>query len=97
VERLGFSELVGSLVSSPHDYMPFAEETRARIDGEVGRLVREAQDAALELLTPYRATLDRLAVALLEHDQVDRPHFLRIVGPVETSEPAVAGDAAGRG
>jgi cell division protease FtsH len=96
VERLGFSELVGSLVSSARDHMPFAEETRARIDGEVGRLVREAQDAALELLTPYRPTLDRLAVALLEHDQLDRAHFLRIVGPVETSEPAVARDAAGR-
>jgi cell division protease FtsH len=86
VERLGFSELVGSLVSSPHD-MPFAEETRARMDAEVGRLVREAQEEALALLTPHRATLDRLAVALLEHDQLDRVHFLRIVGSSDVTAP----------
>src|SRR5216684_2890029 len=70
---------------------PFAEATQAIIDGEVSRLVREAEQAAVGLIRSHRAELGQLVGLLLEKETVDGDEVYRIVGratpehrPVET-------------
>lgn len=49
----------------------WAEATQRVIDTEVARLLREAEQRAIELLTEHRAELDRLTELLLEHETID--------------------------
>ena len=72
---------------------PFAEATQAIIDSEVARLVREAEQTAVSLISTHRPELDRLVSLLLEKETVDGDEVYRIVGrampeqrPVETLE-----------
>ncbi len=50
---------------------PYADDTQRAIDLDVRRLLRAAQDRAVQLLTENRAALDRLVALLLEHESVD--------------------------
>ncbi|PWI14961.1 cell division protein FtsH [Streptomyces sp. Act143] len=50
---------------------PFAEATQAAVDGEVARLLREAEHQATDLLTRHRTQLEELARLLLRHETVD--------------------------
>jgi cell division protease FtsH len=50
---------------------PYAEATQRVIDEEVGRLLREAEQRALGLLTERRDALDRLIDVLLERETID--------------------------
>jgi cell division protease FtsH len=50
---------------------PYAEETQKVIDEEVSKLLREAEQRALDLLGGHRPALDRLVADLLEHETVD--------------------------
>jgi cell division protease FtsH len=50
---------------------PYAEATQRRVDDEVGRLLREAEARATELLTRHRMALDGLTARLLEVETVD--------------------------
>src|SRR6266568_359626 len=59
---------------------PFAEATQAIIDGEVARLLREAEHAAVELIRSHRPELGRLVNLLLEKETVDGDEVYRIVG-----------------
>jgi cell division protease FtsH len=68
---------------------PFAEATQALIDGEVARLVREAEQTAVSVIRAHRAELDQLVSLLLETETVDGAEVYRIVGrpmPVGRSE-----------
>jgi cell division protease FtsH len=84
---------------------PFAEATQATIDSEVSRLLREAEQRAVDLLRSHRSELDQLVSLLLEHETVDGEAVYRIVGkpvPDQRSEPVAiaphpAGEAAGDG
>ncbi len=84
IERLGFSNLVGQIVSSsgPHQ-MPISGETRTNIDREVARMVAEAYGDAVRLLTDKRPALERIAQALLEHEQLDRDEIVSLMDGVE--------------
>ncbi len=67
---------------------PFAEATQATIDSEVARLLREAEEAAVELIRAHRLELDQLVALLLEHETVDGSAVYRIVGkPVPGRRP----------
>ena len=59
---------------------PFAEATQAVIDGEVARLVREAEQSAVALIQSHRSELDQLVSLLLETETVDGAEVYRIVG-----------------
>jgi len=59
---------------------PFAEATQAVIDGEVARLLREAEQSAVALIRGHRAELGRLVSLLLEKETVDGEDVYRIVG-----------------
>jgi len=59
---------------------PFAEATQARVDGEVARLLREAEDRATGLLTAHRTQLEELVGQLLEHETIDGAIVHRLAG-----------------
>ncbi len=59
---------------------PFAETTQATIDGEVARLLREAEQSAVALIRAHRAELGQLVELLLEQETVDGEAVYRIVG-----------------
>jgi cell division protease FtsH len=67
---------------------PFAEATQATIDGEVARLLREAEQSAVGLIRVHRANLGQLVELLLEQETVDGSAVYRIVGkPVPGRRP----------
>jgi cell division protease FtsH len=59
---------------------PFAEATQAVIDSEVARLLRDAEQSAVELIRAHRADLRQLVELLLEQETVDGEAVYRIVG-----------------
>jgi cell division protease FtsH len=67
---------------------PFAEATQAKVDNDVSRLLREAEQTAVELIRAHRQELDRLVGLLLEHETVDGSVVYQIVGkPVPAHRP----------
>ena len=70
---------------------PFAEATQAEIDEEVSRLLREAEERAIELIREHRSVLDALVSELLEVETVDGATVYRLAGRPDRSSaiPAV--------
>ncbi len=72
---------------------PYAEATQATIDGEVSKLLRQAEERAVELLKSHRSELDALVTLLLERETVDGTDVYRLAGrpdrSVSLSQPAV--------
>jgi cell division protease FtsH len=50
---------------------PYSEATQRVVDQEVARLLREAEQTAMELLRTHRPALDRLTEQLLAEETVD--------------------------
>ncbi|HEY3881541.1 MAG TPA: ATP-dependent zinc metalloprotease FtsH [Trebonia sp.] len=84
---------------------PYAEATQAAIDGEVSKLLRQAEERAVELLKTHRAELDSLVSLLLERETVDGSDVYRLAGrpdraaglsmpPVVMAPHAAASDSA---
>ena len=97
VTQFGMSDAIGPLNFGDDERQPFlgyslaqgreySEETAAKIDAEVRRLVKEAHEQALELLRKHRSELDALAQELLENEVVERDRVLAIVGLSDTEE-----------
>ena len=61
---------------------PYAEATQRVIDEEVSKLLREAEQRALELLRAHRDALDRLTALLLERETVDGTDVDEILGRI---------------
>ncbi|HTT54156.1 MAG TPA: ATP-dependent zinc metalloprotease FtsH [Streptosporangiaceae bacterium] len=67
---------------------PFAESTQAVIDAEVSRLLREAEQHAVELLRDHHDELCALAGLLIEKETVDGDEVYRLLGrPVPEHRP----------
>jgi len=67
---------------------PFAESTQATIDAEVARLLREAEQTAVDLISSHRDMLHRLVELLLDRETVDGADVYRIAGrPVPVHRP----------
>jgi hypothetical protein len=67
---------------------PFAEATQARIDDDVARLLREAEQAAVELIRAHRPELRQLVDLLVEQETVDGSAVYRLIGqPVPGHRP----------
>jgi cell division protease FtsH len=67
---------------------PFAEETQAAIDAEVARMLREAEQRAVAVLTDHRDVLDKLVDLLLATETVDGSQVYALSGrpePVATT------------
>lgn len=91
VTQFGMSKSIGPLNFGDDDRQPFlgysisqgknySEQTAARIDAEVSRIVQETYDSTIRLLEENRDKLDTLANALLEHEVVEQDHMLRVLG-----------------
>jgi cell division protease FtsH len=70
-----------------------SERTRQRVDDEVKRVVEEAHDEAIRLLTENRSRLDGIAEALLRAETLDQPQAYAAAGlapPLEDAAPVGA-------
>jgi cell division protease FtsH len=107
VGRFGMSEEIGFVAVLPQDgeasalqgLTEVSERTRQRVDDEVKRIVGEAHDEAIRLLTEQRERLDSLAEALLQAETLDQPEAYAAAGlavpeaEAPTAEPALTGAA----
>ena len=76
---------------------PYAESTQAIIDGEVSRLLREAEQTAVTLIRTHAGDLDRLADLLVEKETVDGDEVYRLLGlAVPEHQPEGQAIAPGR-
>jgi cell division protease FtsH len=91
VAQFGMSKAIGQLNFGDNNTQPFlgyalsqnrnySEETAARIDAEVSKLVQESYDETIRLLEDHRDKLDTLANALLEHEIIEQDRMLEILG-----------------
>jgi cell division protease FtsH len=64
---------------------PYAEATQAAIDGEVSKLLRQAEERAVNLLTAHRSELNSLVNLLLEKETVDGSDVYRLTGQPDRS------------
>ena len=108
VGRFGMSEEIGFVAVLPQDgeqaypWMSQASErTRQRVDDEVRRIVDEAHDDAIRLLSENRDRLDSLAEALVRAETLDQPQAYAaadVTAPIDDTAgeevaPAVSGAA----
>jgi cell division protease FtsH len=105
VGRFGMSEEIGFVAVLPQDgeasalqgLTEVSEHTRQRVDAEVKRIVGEAHDEAIGLLTEHRDRLDSLAEALVRAETLDQPEAYAAAGltapesETPTVEPALTG------
>jgi cell division protease FtsH len=74
-----------------------SEHTRQRIDAEVKRIVGEAHDEAIRLLSEQRERLDSLTEALVQAETLDQPAAYAAAGvtapetETSTAEPELSG------
>jgi cell division protease FtsH len=89
VGRFGMSDEIGFLSVLPQDgdgstLMPgvseVSERTRQRIDDEMRRIVGDAHDAALRVLSENRERLDSLAEALFQAETLEGPDAYAAAG-----------------
>jgi cell division protease FtsH len=89
VTRLGMSEELGPMVYGQKEELVFlgreiseqrdySENIAEKIDGEVQRLVGDAYQRALDILTEYRQQLNAVAEKLIEVETIDRDEFLEV-------------------
>jgi cell division protease FtsH len=83
-QRLGHAQgeiFLGKEVGHEPNY---SEQVAAVIDVEVRRLLDGAHDEARHILTRHRATLDRLAAALIERETLEEDELRLLLGPLGT-------------
>jgi cell division protease FtsH len=101
VGRWGMSDAVGPVSVIPRDgsgpFLPgvpeASAETQKLLDDEVRRIVAEAHEEVVELLTENRARLDALVSALLEHETLDEDDAYAAAG-VRRSQATPAAELA---
>jgi cell division protease FtsH len=62
---------------------PFAEQTQAAIDAEVSRMLREAEQRAIETLKEHRDVLDKVVDLLVANETVDGSKIYALAGRAE--------------
>jgi len=98
VQRWGMSEKLGPLVYGKKEELVFlgkelgeqrdySEAVAQQIDGEVQRIVTEAHETALRVLTENRDRLDRVAAALIEIESLDQEDFEKVWNGEELPKP----------
>jgi len=62
---------------------PFSDKTQALVDGEISRMLREAEERSISILTEHRAALDQLVALLKANETVDGSMVYSIAGRAE--------------
>ena len=99
VTEFGMSEKLGPQHIASADDAPFlgrgatrgaatSEDTAARVDDEVGRLIDEARARAIAVVETYRVTLDAVVAALLERDTLVDDDLAAVLDTVNIESPA---------
>ena len=97
VTQLGMSETIGLVklgnkreeiflgrdISEDRNY---SEEIAYVIDKEVKAIIDSCYERAKEILTEYRALMDKIANALLEHEVIDAEEFEKLMNENENEE-----------
>jgi cell division protease FtsH len=78
----GMSRLVASRTMRADNYA-LSEETKRLRDQEQARLTDEAFQEALRLLQKHRGALDRIAIALLDKETLDKDELAQLLDGVE--------------
>jgi cell division protease FtsH len=105
VTQFGMSEVIGPLAVGDKEQEIFlgrefaqrreiSERTAQKVDDEVKRLVDEAYARARQIITENRELLDRIAVALLDRETIDREDLDRLVKNLPLSPRNLAPDSA---
>ena len=71
--------------SSAFSSRPYAEQTQASIDTEVSRLLRQAEERAVEVLKEHRDVLEKLVQLLVTNETVDGSQVYALAGRPEPS------------
>jgi cell division protease FtsH len=91
VTEYGMSDVIGPIHHEGHRRNPFlespflpergtyADETARAIDGELKRIIGQAETTARQILTERRATLDTLSERLLEKEVIEGDELRRLV------------------
>ena len=83
VTKWGMSKKIGYLFFEEEDqklHKPFSEETARNIDSEVRRIVQEAYQRCLDLLTEKKKEIGRVAEELLKREFLTRDDMVRLLG-----------------
>ncbi len=83
VTQFGMSEVIGLMSVGEREQEVFlgrefgsrretSEQTAQMVDGEVKRFIDEAYETAVRVITEHRDLLERIALALLERETIDR-------------------------
>jgi cell division protease FtsH len=102
VGRFGMSDEIGFVAVLPQDAdqaYPWtsqaSERTRQRVDDEVKRIVDQAHDDAIRLLSEHRDRLDSLAEALVRRETLDQAQAYAAAGlPAPRDEVSDAAEVA---
>ncbi|TKA77477.1 hypothetical protein B0A55_05373 [Friedmanniomyces simplex] len=78
VTTAGMSELLGN-VDLQSEYRELSNQTKQAIEDEVRRLVEEGRERSMRLLVANREGLERLALALVEYETLNREEMERVV------------------
>ncbi len=65
----------------------YSEETARQVDEEIKKILREAYDRAVDVLSEHRDGLDRVAQELLEKEEVPGKEVLALVGVTKPQVP----------
>ena len=98
VTQLGMSDVVGpQQLGQPRGEVflgrelghepDYSDHMAAVIDAEVRRLLDEARTEAREILVQHRATLDRMADALVASETLEEPDLAALLGDLDPWEP----------
>jgi cell division protease FtsH len=79
---------------APWEPKDYSEETAARIDMAVHRLIEEAHQCARSILSEHQDTLHAVATALLLEESLDRDQLLKLVNAVPAPAPRLKPVAA---
>jgi len=73
----------------------YSDQVAANIDSEIRRFIDEAHSEAADVLIEHRATLDRLADALMEKETLDTPEVMALMADVPKRARRPAGASPG--
>ncbi|KAK4058641.1 i-AAA protease yme1 [Microbotryomycetes sp. JL221] len=79
VRRFGFSDKIGPVAHTNDPEQPVSPATQEAIETEIRGLIEQAQERAKKLLTEKKEELDRLALALVEHETLDLQEVKKVI------------------